>query len=188
MFIRTSRLFLRPAWAEDAPAVAAAIGHWDIVKNLGRAPWPYSLADAEAYVAGASRQPGEASFLIFERSEVGLPAFAGSIGFGRFLGPDHEVEIGYWLAATAQGRGIATEAGRAVLELAFMGMRLPRLGAGHYVDNPASGSVLKKLGFVPTGEVVPYPCRARNAHVDSVEYALTAEQWRAGRGALREAA
>ena len=188
MFIRTPRLFLRPAWAEDAPAVAAAIGHWNIVRNLGRAPWPYTLADAEAYVAGASLQPGEASFLIFERSEVGRPALAGSIGFGRFLGPGHEVEIGYWLAESAWGRGLATEAGAAVLELAFLGLRLPRLGAGHYVDNPASGGVLRKLGFVPTGEVIPYPCRARAADVDSVEYRLTADEWRAGRSALKEAA
>ena len=48
MFVRTPRLFLRPAWAEDAAAVAATIGDYDIVKNLGRAPWPYTLADAEA--------------------------------------------------------------------------------------------------------------------------------------------
>src|SRR3546814_5039329 len=32
-------------------------------------------------------------------------------------------------------------------------MNLPKLSAGHFVDNPASGAVLRKLGFRPTGKV-----------------------------------
>ena len=188
MFIRTPRLFLRPAWAEDAPAVARAIGEYDIVKNLGRAPWPYTLADAETFVAGGVRQPGEASFLIFARVAKAMPALVGSIGFGRFLGPEHEIELGYWIARDAWGHGVASEAGRAVLRLAFLGLRLPRLAAGRFVDNPASGAVLRKLGFVETGEIRRYPCLARGSDVDSVEYLLTAEQWRGGGAALKEAA
>lgn len=188
MFIRTQRLFLRPAWAEDAPAVARAIGHLEIVRNLGRAPWPYTLADAEAFVGGAVSEPQEASFLIFWRDPAGTPMLAGSIGFGRFLGPDHEIEIGYWLGRDFQRRGIAAEAGRAVLELVFEGLRLPRIAAGHFVDNPASGKVLSRLGFRPTGEVISYPCRARGREVESVEYALTAAEWRDARQALKEAA
>ena len=35
------------------------------------------------------------------------------------------------------------------------GLRLKRLGAGHFLDNPASGRVLAKLGFRPKGGVVP---------------------------------
>ena len=34
-------------------------------------------------------------------------------------------------------------------------LRLPRLVAGHFTDNPASGRVLRKLGFRPTGATVP---------------------------------
>lgn len=186
MFIRTPRLFLRPAWPEDAPAVAEAIGRWDIVRNLGRAPWPYTLADAEAFVA-AKPAADEASFLIFRRT-AGAPVLAGSIGFGRFLGPDREREIGYWLAREHWGQGIATEAGRAVLELAFEGLRLPRLAGGHFVDNPASARVLERLGFRPTGARLAYPCRSRGTEVETVEYLLTREEWRQRAVALREAA
>lgn len=188
MFIRTPRLFLRPAWAEDAPAVARAMADWEVVKNLGRAPWPYTLADAQSFVSGAVVQPNEATFLIFARDPEGAPKLAGSIGFGRFLGPAHKIELGYWLARDFWGQGIAAEAGSAVLELVFMGLRLPRIAAGHYVDNPASGKVLRKLGFVPTGETIPYPCRARGEDVPSTEYSLTAEQWRGQCPALKEAA
>lgn len=184
MFIRTSRLFLRPAWPEDAPAVAEAIGHWDIVRNLGRAPWPYTLTDAEAFVA-TKPGPDEASFLIFRRTD-GAPKLAGSIGFGRFMSADREV--GYWLAREHWGQGIATEAGRAVLALAFDGLRLPRLAAAHAIDNPASGRVLERLGFRPTGKILRYPCRARGTEMDTVEYLLTREEWRERAVTLREAA
>ena len=54
MFARTERLLLRPGWAEDAPALAAAIADEMIVRNLATAPWPYRLRDAEAFLA----QPG----------------------------------------------------------------------------------------------------------------------------------
>lgn len=186
MFIRTRRLFLRPAWPEDAAAVLAGIGDWEIVRNLGRAPWPYTLADAQSYVARDQRNDSGADFLIFARGE--RPQLVGSIGFGWWLGPDHAPEIGYWIARKHWGRGYATEAGEAVLELAFEGYRLSLLAAGHFVDNPASGSVLRKLGFIETGEIVPYPCAARGAPTDSVEFLLRAEHWRARREQHREVA
>ena len=40
-----------------------------------------------------------------------------------------------------------------------------RINAGHYLENPASGRVLKKNGFVETGEVRPTACAARGGEV-----------------------
>ncbi|HEX5034503.1 MAG TPA: GNAT family N-acetyltransferase, partial [bacterium] len=68
MFARTERLLLRPGWAEDAPALAAAIADEMIVRNLATAPWPYRLRDAEAFLA-QPRDPVLPSFLIFERTD-----------------------------------------------------------------------------------------------------------------------
>ena len=68
MFARTERLLLRPGWAEDAPALAAAIADEMIVRNLATAPWPYSLRDAEAFLA-QPRDPVLPSFLIFARTD-----------------------------------------------------------------------------------------------------------------------
>src|SRR3546814_10810174 len=60
--------------------------------------------------------------------------------------------MGYWIARPYWGLGFATEAGRQLLHIA-RAMSLPKLSAGHFVDNPASGAVLRKLGFRPTGKV-----------------------------------
>ena len=81
MFARTERLLLRPGWAEDAPALAAAIADEMIVRNLATAPWPYGLRDAEAFLA-QPRDPVLPSFLIFARTEGRAPA-------GRLMRPRH---------------------------------------------------------------------------------------------------
>lgn len=188
MFIRTQRLFLRPAWREDAPALARTLGDWEIVRNLSRVPWPYTEAEAAAFCGGACPGPREGRFLIFWRDPEGLPTLAGGIGFGPFREAGHATELGYWLGRDFQRRGIAVEAGRAVLELIFMGLRLPHVAAAHHVDNPASGKVLRRLGFTQTGRTLAYPALARGGQVEAHEYMLTADEWRAGRQTLKEAA
>ena len=150
MFARTERLLLRPGWSEDAPALLQAICDERIVRNLAHAPWPYSLADAEAFLA-RDRDPRAAACLIFMRT-LGPPRLIGGIGFGRM--PTGEIEFGYWIARPYWGLGFATEAGRAVIANARHSLRLDRLVAGHFVDNPASGRVLAKLGFRPSGGTV----------------------------------
>ena len=154
MFARPERLLLRPGWAEDAPALAQAIADEAIVRNLATAPWPYALRDAEAFLA-APRDPVLPSFLIFERTAAN-PVLVGSCGLGRR--PSGAVELGYWIAREHWGRGFATEAGTALLAIAEA-LALPRLEASFFIDNPASGRVLEKLGFLPTGLAAPrYSC------------------------------
>lgn len=150
MFTRTARLLLRPGWAEDARALAAAIADERIVRNLATAPWPYSLRDAEAFLA-RPRDPVLPSLLIFERTN-GDPRLVGACGLGRR--PSGSVELGYWIALPFWGRGFATEAGTALVEIA-RALRLPRLQGSYFIDNPASGRVLEKLGFEPTGITAP---------------------------------
>ena len=148
MFARTKRLTLRHGWPEDAPAVTRAMGHEPVVRMLAKAPWPYRLADAEAFLS-RQRAASEASFLILSH-EGDYPSIVGGIG----LAPDDQGhELGYWLTPDAWGRGYATEAGRAVLAIARHALGLKRVHAGHFVDNPASGRVLQKLGFRATGVV-----------------------------------
>lgn len=159
MFARTERLLLRPGWAEDAPALHQAISDEAIVRNLASAPWPYSPADAEAFLA-TERPADQATFLIFRRT-MGSPQLIGTIGIAQR--PDGEMEFGYWIARPHWGLGFATEAGRAVLDIARHGLRLRKLAAGHFVDNPASGRVLEKLGFKPTGIVAPRYSAGRRA-------------------------
>jgi len=160
MFARTPRLLLRPGFPEDAPALATAIADEAIVRNLAVVPWPYSLRDAEAFLA-SPRDPVLPSFLIFERTEA-EPRLVGSCGLGRR--PSGAVEMGYWISRPHWGQGFATEACEALIDIARM-LALPSLEGSHFVDNPASGRVLEKLGFEPIGIVAPRMSCARGKEV-----------------------
>ena len=161
MFARTRRLTLRPGWPEDAPAVARAMGHEKVVRMLAKAPWPYALADAEAFLT-RQRPASDASFLILSH-DGDYPRPIGGIGLAA---DDQGHELGYWLTPDAWGRGYATEAGKAVVSIARHALGLKRLHSGHFVDNPASGRVLAKLGFQPTGRVEPRFSAGRGGDVD----------------------
>jgi RimJ/RimL family protein N-acetyltransferase len=160
MFARTERLLLRPGWAEDAPALAKAIADEAIVRNLALAPWPYGIEEAEAFLSGP-KDPVLPTFLLFRRTE-GAPELVGGAGFGRTAGCG--IEIGYWIARAHWGNGYALEAGKQLIEIART-LDLRQLEAGHFVDNPASGRVLEKLGFRPTGRTVPRHSCARGSEV-----------------------
>jgi RimJ/RimL family protein N-acetyltransferase len=174
MFVRTTRLLLRPGWSQDAPALFEAIGDERIVRNLATAPWPYRPEDAEAWLA-TERKVCEPSLLVFLCTDS-APELVGAVGFGRR--PTGETEFGYWIARRHWGRGYATEASRALLAAARHSLRLKRLDAGHFLDNPASGRVLEKLGFKPTGTIAPRysagrgemaPCRLFELEFDQDE-------------------
>ena len=165
MFARTPRLLLRPGFPEDARALAAAIADEGIVRNLANVPWPYGYRDAQAFLA-APRDPVLPALLIFQRT-AGAPALVGACGLARRA--SGAVELGYWIARSHWGSGIATEAGRALVEIA-RALGLPGLEASHFLDNPASGRVLEKLGFRPTGIVAPRLSCARGEEVPSALY------------------
>ena len=170
MFARTPRLTLRPGWPEDAPALTQAIAHYDVACMLSRLPWPYTQADAEAWL---SRQPDadEVNCVILAHDGA-YPELVGGISV-IFRDGDHE--IGYWLTPNARGRGYATEAGHAMLGIARYAMGLKRLRASHFLDNPASGNVFAKLGFRRTGEKLLHSvARGAEAPCATLELALEA--------------
>lgn len=146
MFARTQRLLLRPGWPEDAAALHAAIADEGIVRNLAKAPWPYTLADAHAFLT-RERDPRLPAFLIVKRTN-GTPHLVGGCGIG--VQEDGGLELGYWIARRYWGLGFATEAAGAVMRIArAAGLR--NIGCSHFLDNPASGKVARKLGFRPVG-------------------------------------
>ncbi|MEB3415520.1 GNAT family N-acetyltransferase [Alteriqipengyuania sp. WL0013] len=149
MFHRTQRLFLRPVFPDDWEAIFAGIADETVVRNLAKAPWPYRPKDAKAFAA-RGQDPSLPSFIVTEPTARG-ERLIGSAGLGEDAG---EVEVGYWIAREYWGRGYASEALAGVIEVARM-LGLDRLTAGHFLDNPASGRVLEKNGFTPTGRVMP---------------------------------
>jgi len=135
---------LRTARLEDAKAVAALANDRRIAENTARIPYPYKLADAEQFIAGASKK-GEAAYLVTLRDGTIVGAC------GLMFREDDAPEIGYWLGVPYWNKGYATEALHALIDYAFTDLTHDAVQAGARVTNPASRRVLEKCGFQWTG-------------------------------------
>ena len=159
--IGTDRLILRGPAMADAPAVAGLCNDLGVAAMVAAMPHPYTLADAEAFLAKA-RAPDlrRGHGFAIEHRQFGL---IGMLGF-KDVEPGR-AEVGYWLGRPFWNRGYATEALEAALGWVRAEWRRGALWAGHFADNRASGQVLVKAGFLYTGDVEPRPCLARGGAV-----------------------
>jgi RimJ/RimL family protein N-acetyltransferase len=159
--LKTERLILRPIARGDADDIARLAGDWDIARMTARIPHPYVIADALAFID--SRGPGD-HFAVTREG-----AFVGCCG----TTPEEEdaISIGYWIGKPYWGHGYATEAAGAVQALLQARTPRPRILISHMAENGASGRVIAKLGFQPTGEKMLW-CTARGQKVRCLTYAL----------------
>jgi RimJ/RimL family protein N-acetyltransferase len=138
-------LTVRDWQPDDGPSLAEHANDRRIWINLRDGfPHPYSLADAQQFLALAARKQLGTSFAIaVEGRAVG--------GIGYILHQDVErvsAEIGYWLGTAYWGRGIMTSALRAVTGYIFDNHKeMQRIYAVPYAWNPASVRVLEKAGY-----------------------------------------
>jgi len=162
--LETERLTLRRPGAADAGAIVRIVGDWDVARRLARIPHPYSNTDALWFLDNIV--PGEWVWAITWRESAEVVGMVGLTPHDR-----DAAELGYYVDRRHWGHGIATEAARAVVEYGFRGLGLRFLTSGYFLDNPVSGGVLTKLGFVEVarGE---RPCLAAGALVPCVEMRL----------------
>ena len=140
------RVVVRPFEPGDAPAVQAACDDPDIARWIYLLPAPYTLADAEAFIAGCSH-----TLLLDLRARLAVDDAAtgellGSVSLDRF--PEREAgEIGYWVKRDARRRGVALAAARLVVDWAFAEVGVERLELLTYPGNTASQALAGRLGF-----------------------------------------
>jgi ribosomal-protein-alanine N-acetyltransferase len=86
-------------------------------------------------------------FAILDGGELAGMIALSNVVYGAF----RSANLGSWVDAKRNGRGLATRAVAALAEHAFGSLGLHRLEAGTLVDNPASQRVLEKNGFELVG-------------------------------------
>ena len=141
----SDKLDIRPWRVGDEAALVSIANNRNIWRNLTNGfAHPYTLKDAEAWIASASEPTDDA------RDEAVLIGneTVGGVGFRRL--PDlstRTAEIGYWIGEPFWGRGYATEALRISTETAWRDCDFVRLQAHVLGWNAASCRVLEKAGY-----------------------------------------
>ncbi|MGN7701312.1 GNAT family N-acetyltransferase [Cellulosimicrobium sp. 22601] len=93
--------------------------------------------------------------------------------------PD-EAEIGWAFSPSHQGRGYATEAVRALLQVCFEDLGLRRVVANAFADNEPSWRLMERVGMRREGVGVRDSLHRDLGWVDGVTYALLADEPRDG--------
>jgi RimJ/RimL family protein N-acetyltransferase len=172
--IETERLVLRPLTPEDAAEIAAKIDDYQISKNLARVPFPYHLSDAEEFLDWALALDHRSAFrAITLKSDP--QQIVGIISYD-WMQDAQKAELGYWLVPEVWGKGMMTEAAKAMVELAFTHSDLDSLSSCYFNENPASGKVLSRAGFVVTGACSQFS-RARGGDVPVTTVRLARADW-----------
>ncbi|QQE81429.1 GNAT family N-acetyltransferase [Alicyclobacillus sp. SO9] len=101
---------------------------------------------------------------------------AGVIGFHEVNWANKSSSLGYWLAEGFQGKGIMTEACRAMVSIAFEQYGLNRVEIRAAAENHKSRAIPERLGFKEEGRVRQSEW-VNNHFVDHVIYGILKEEW-----------
>jgi RimJ/RimL family protein N-acetyltransferase len=151
----TPRLILR-RWQEADRVPFAEMNADPVVMHYFEAPMTRQQSDEaiERYLAAFDRD----GFSFFAASLRDTGAFAGTIGLQIMRDvvpnlPQPAVEIDWRLAQSAQGKGLATEGARTILDFAFNKLGLNEVVAITALPNQASRRVMEKLGMTHRPEL-----------------------------------
>lgn len=143
--LETKRLRLRPFRRGDEDELARHLGDWEITRQLALNPHPFDMDHAQDCIGECLAQPNGPKHGL--RFAIEAPDETGLVG-GAGLSPiEAGFELGYWIGRSCWGRGYATEAASALVDLGFAALSLEEVTALVFGENPASVRVLEKIGF-----------------------------------------
>jgi len=149
--LETERLILRPFSHDDAKEVQRLAGDFAVAETTLTIPHPYEDGMAEEWIGTHEKifQAGtEIVFAITDKIEKYL---IGAIGISQINTQFEKAEIGYWIGKPYWNKGYCTEAVQAVLKYCFENLKLNKVYAMHFTNNPPSGRVMEKAGMTKEG-------------------------------------
>ena len=176
--MENERIILRPWTDSDAPALFKYASDPDVGPRAG---WPPHKSVEESLEVIRTVFNDATSTWAIVLKATGEPI--GAMGYGPSCNcnlPAREGEplIGYWVARPYWNQGICTEALGLMLAHIRKTTGIRSLISGHFIDNPASGRVMEKCGFAPTGETVVDLAQGRDTpiRVLRLSYAIRNER------------
>ncbi len=152
----SKRLLLRPWHESDAEILYYYAKDEEVGPRAGWAPHQ-SVDESRDVINNVFHNATTWAIVLRETGKV-----VGAIGYGPSCDCDlparpDEPTVGYWVGKEYWNQGICTEALALLIDRVVNHTGIKSLVSGHYVDNPASGRVMEKCGFVATGECCTSP-------------------------------
>ncbi|MEO1065497.1 MAG: GNAT family N-acetyltransferase [Actinomycetota bacterium] len=154
-------LRLRPMVEADVPAVVEACQDPDIPR-FTTVPSPYGEAEGRSYLEFCDHEWADGTGAPFLVVDAATDELLGSMGLMRLADDGATTELGYWIAASARGKGVATRAARVVTAAALRG-GAQRVELRAMTDNVGSRLVAERVGFSLEGvlrSVMAHGCSA----------------------------
>ena len=175
--LETQRLLLRPLSDADAEYMCKYANDEDIARNTLRIPHPYTIEDAKKFITACkiNHPEGDCHELVYgvEAKEEGH--LIGSVGLV-LSRSDDKGELGYWIGKPFWGKGYATEATQRLLTHGFSQLNLNCIAAKCFSRNPASSSVIRKLGMHHEGQL-RQRYKKWGEYVDIESYSILREEF-----------
>lgn len=149
--LQSERIFLRPWEDGDASRLFELASDPDIGRRAGWKPHE-SAEESLSIIQNVFRNDSTWAIVLKESGDV-----IGAMGYGPSCdcglpAVGDEPTVGYWVGKPYWNQGYCTEALKLMLDYMREQDQCKSVISGHFVDNPASGRVMEKCGFVATGE------------------------------------
>lgn len=159
------------AWRDDdVDAMVAALDDPDVSLWIPVIPYPYRAEDARGFIAVTERGADAGRTVAGAIVDATDGRLLGGIELGSISLTNASADVGYWVASSERGAGVATRATSLLVEWGFHEMQLDRIELLADVDNIASRRIARKLGFVEEG-VLRSHLNTRRGRRDSVVHA-----------------
>lgn len=164
--------FLSPLIFADRTSLVQHLQEREIYERTLLIPWPYTLEHADEFISEVTSNAQRRGHVRDWALRESAGALIGGIGLAS-AGPgrDHAASIGYWLAKPHWGKGIVTQAVKAVVQHAFQHLNLSRIAATIFSGNQASARVLEKAGFHLEGSRLQCAYQKDGHFIDGCLYA-----------------
>ena len=172
--LETSRLLLREIVESDLPDIHEYGSNPEVCRYT---LWgPNTLEESNNFIENSIKEQ-----LVKPRKNIGLGIIlksenklVGGCGFTNIS--SHKASIGYVLNRNYWGKGIATEAAKALVSFGFTTLKLHRIFALVFPDNIASSNVLVKTGMTLEGRLRDEYVKHGVFH-DSLVYGILFHEW-----------
>ncbi len=171
----TERLHLRRFELKDLPTVVELLSDKVISDNVVNIPFPYGKDDAVQWLNGVIQGYKQRRSFVFAITPKGGEEVIGAIGL-HVIRHHNRAEMGYWIGQQFWNKGYASEAVSALLKFGFETLKLNKIHANHFVDNPASGKVLSNNRMVKESTLIDH-YKKGDQYKTVVQYRLTKEEF-----------